>query len=211
LIEVRRAADRPISRSAGITTRHSFSSGSHYDPANTHFGRLVAHDEHVLEAGAGFDAHPHRGIDVVTWVLDGTLLHEDSTGRRTTVRRGTVQILLAGSGVVHSERNGGDGELRFVQMWLLGDSAVAPAYRLDGPAGVRLPGARLSVVSLADAPLTLPSAPFVHVYVSRGRADLTAAGLLATGDSARISPGNGHQIRGDGELVVIEMDEDAAA
>jgi hypothetical protein len=211
LIEVRRAGDRAISRSAGITTRHGFSSGSHYDPANTHFGRLVAHDEHLLEAGAGFDAHPHRGIDIVTWVLDGTLQHEDSTGRRTTVRQGTVQILLAGSGVVHAERNGGDGQLRFVQMWLLGDSAAAPAYRLGDPAGVLLPGARLRVVGLTDAPLTLPSAPFVHVYVSRGRADLTAAGPLAAGDSARVSPGDGNRIRGDAELVVIEMDDDAAA
>ena len=66
MIDVRRAADRTESRADGIVTRHSFSSGSHYDPANTQFGPLVAHDEHVLAPGSGFDMHPHRDVEIVT-------------------------------------------------------------------------------------------------------------------------------------------------
>ncbi len=205
MIEVRRGADRPTSSSPGIQTRHSFSSGAHYDPANTHFGRLVAHDEHVVQAGAGFDMHLHRAIDIVTWVLDGTLLHEDSAGNRNTVRPGMVQHLSAGSGIEHSERNGGDDELRFVQMWLLGESGTQPSYRVGESAALPLPGATLQVVRLAGRAFALPSAPFVHVFVVRGAADLTAAGALAAGDTARVSPCHRHRIDGDAELLVLQI------
>ena len=211
MIEVRRAADRAMSEAPGITTSHSFSSGAHYEPANTHFGLLVAHDEHVLQPGAGFDTHVHRGLEIVTWVLAGTLQHEDSTGRRTTVRPGMVQHLSAGSGVSHAERNGGDDELRFIQMWLLDDRRGEPAYRVETSDSLRLHGQERICTSpaLVGQPITLPDAPFVHVFVARGSAEVTAAGALATGDAARIFGCDGHRVSGDAELLILEMHADA--
>lgn len=181
MIDIRRAVDRTVTYGPGITTRHGFSSGAYYDPANTHFGRLVAHDVHALRPGAGFDTHPHRELEIVSWVLSGTLLHEDSTGRRHTVRHGTAQHLSAGDGVEHAERNGGDDELRFVQMWLLGEAGT-PSYRVQAPP-LRLDDARFEAVR-GDAQVT--TAPFVHVFVASGHARLGAIALGA-GDEVRIS------------------------
>ncbi|MFY9913979.1 MAG: pirin family protein [Nocardioidaceae bacterium] len=128
-----RSAERFVSRREGITTWHSFSFGDHYDPDNVSFGPLVAFNEELLEPGAGYAVHEHRDLDIVTWVVEGTLAHEDPEGRRVTVTNGTVQRLTAGNGVRHSEVNaGGPGEsLRLVQLWFRpgadGD-AVTPSY-----------------------------------------------------------------------------------
>ena len=120
-----------------MTTRHAFSFGAHYDPDNVGFGSLLAHNDERLASGRGFDDHPHRDTEIVTWVLSGSLLHEDSTGHAGIVVPGSVQRLSAGSGVVHAERNDAyrlDPDrprvpLRFVQSWVRPDVAgVSPAY-----------------------------------------------------------------------------------
>lgn len=209
MIEVRPSGDRAVTRSPGIMTLHSFSAGAHYDPANTHFGLLVAHDEHRLDPGAGFDMHAHRGLEILTWVIEGTLLHEDSMGRRHTVRHGMVAHQSAGSGMQHAERNGSETELRFVQMWLLGGSGP-PAYQVAETPTMHLPGAALEVVTLDASAARLPDAPFVHVFVVTGRVDLDVGGPLATGDAARLRTGGG-SVRGTGEVLVLEMDADATS
>lgn len=125
------ADGRFASTRPGITTRHCFSFGEGYDPTNVSFGSLVALNDEVLAPGACYAAHEHRDIDIVTWVLEGTLTHEDSTGARAAITKGTVQRLTAGTGVSHSESNGGaPGEsLRFVQMWFaLHGADVPPSY-----------------------------------------------------------------------------------
>ena len=198
MIEIRRAADRAVTVMPGITTTHGFSSGAHYDPANLSFGRLIAHDVHVLAPGAGFDRHPHRGLEIVSWVLSGALRHDGVSARPVTVRHGTVQHLSAGSGVEHEERNGASDELRFVQMWLLTDGPLGePAYRTGA---VDVPGARFDVVT---GVARLAAAPFVHVYVADGTARVGAAELDA-GDEARITD-EAVDVAARGELLVWEM------
>jgi redox-sensitive bicupin YhaK (pirin superfamily) len=205
VIEIRRGSDRTVTYGPGVTTWHSFSFGAHYDPANLSFGRLVAHDLHVVAPGGGFEHHPHRALEIVSWVLSGTLRHEDSSGqRRATVRHGTVQHLSAGSGVEHSERNGGAGELRFVQMWLLGEPG-RPDYRSGGEA-IQLNDARFYVLHL-DGGIRLPGRPFVHVYVAGGAVEIAGA-TLAAGDAARIRD-EATRAAGHGELLVWEMDAGA--
>ena len=136
-LRVQRAGERFVTEAAGITTRHTFSFGVHYDPGNIGFGSLLAHNDERLSSGRGFDDHPHRDTEIVTWVLSGSLLHEDSTGHSGIVHRGLVQRLSAGSGVVHAERNDAyrvDPDqprlpVRFVQSWVRPDVAgVVPAY-----------------------------------------------------------------------------------
>src|SRR3954451_10944344 len=113
-VEIRRGTGRFVDRGEGRETRHSFSFGEHYDPDNTRFGALVCHDDHRLRAGAGFAEHEHRDLEIVTWVLSGSLVHSDGSGAMSLVTPGTAQLLSAGSGVRHAEVAGDDaGPTRF--------------------------------------------------------------------------------------------------
>ena len=105
---IRRAAERFCTRieTDGKETWHSFSFGNHYDPSRISFGPIMAINEERLAPGAGYEPHKHREVDILTWVLNGTLAHEDSTGFGGDVTPGTLQHLNAGPGVTHSETNG---------------------------------------------------------------------------------------------------------
>lgn len=183
MLEVRRAQDRFVTRSPGVETRHCFSFGRHYDPAHTGHGRLVVHDEHLLEPGAGFGPHPHRDLEVVSWVLEGTLVHEDEGGR-ALVPAGVVQRMVAGDGVVHDER-AGDTRTRFVQLWLTAEPGRHRAYEqvVVGELAEVLPG--VSAGRLRTA-WRVPDAARVHVFVAGGTAVLDGTDLAA-GDSARLA------------------------
>lgn len=213
IIEVRRAADRLASHGDGIVSRHSFAFGPHYDPANTRFGALVAHNDDVLSPGAGFPEHPHRDLEIVTWVISGALQHADSTGGSAIVRPGMVGRLSTGAGVRHSETDassGGSGETRYVQMWLLPDAEGLPSYvtadvsallENDGfvavasgsePAAVTLRcKATLFVARLTTGTTaTISASALLHVFVARGSLTLTADTeqvQLLSGDAVRLT------------------------
>src|SRR5881396_2472897 len=123
-IDVLRDADRFVTERDGITTRHLLSFGGHYEPARTSIGPLIAHNDERLAAGHGYPSHRHSGVEIVTWVVSGRLLHSDGAGGRTVLEAGSVQVLSAGSGVVHEER-AADVPTRFIQMWLTLDAADA--------------------------------------------------------------------------------------
>jgi hypothetical protein len=112
-----RAGERASTVTGWLDSRHSFSYGSAYDPANTHFGLLLACNEDRLAAGAGFAEHPHRDVEVVTWVVSGSLRHADDTGHHGVARPGVVQRMSAGGGVRHSEY-AGEEPAHYVQMWV---------------------------------------------------------------------------------------------
>jgi redox-sensitive bicupin YhaK (pirin superfamily) len=131
-VAVHRAAERFVTRTDWLHSAHSFSFGSHFDPANTSHGLLVVHNEDIVSPGGGFDTHRHADMEIITWVLSGALAHEDSTGRRGVLTPGVVQRMSAGSGVQHSERNAsgdaGGEPVHFVQMWVVPDEpGVSPA------------------------------------------------------------------------------------
>jgi quercetin 2,3-dioxygenase len=168
-LTVQRAGERFVTEAAGISTRHAFSFGAHYDPDNIGFGRLLAHNDERLSSGRGFDYHPHRDTEIVTWVLSGSLLHEDSTGESGVVYPGLAQRLSAGSGVVHAERNDAyriDSSrprvpVRFVQSWVRPDSSgVVPSYAQQEIAPSALAGDWVPVASGGDsqAAITIGSA-----------------------------------------------------
>lgn len=187
----------------GGTTWHSFSFGPHYDPANTSHGPLLLHDEHVLDPGAGFDPHLHRDVEVVTWVLDGLLVHDGPGGRRE-LGPGSAQRLRAGSGAVHAER-AGDVATRFVQAWLLpderglppADDALTPEpaelgsglVPVAGPGGLELAvaGVGLRVARLAaDGSVRTSGAALEHLFVARGAVQAGEL-TLGAGDCLRSS------------------------
>src|SRR4051812_21250301 len=137
-IDVRRAADRAATRLDWLDSKHSFSFGRHYDPSNTHHGLLLVNNDDVVSPGTGFETHPHRDMEIVTWVLAGSLVHQDSTGHAGVIYPGLAQRMSAGTGILHSEKNdawrlepdrGSDEPVHFVQMWVLPDEAgITPGY-----------------------------------------------------------------------------------
>jgi quercetin 2,3-dioxygenase len=197
VIDIRRAADRYRVEQPGITTWHCFSSGAYFDPDNVAFGRLVACDEHLVAPGGGFTAHQHRGVELVSWVLEGTLAHEDSAGRRRLVVPGQAQYQLAGAGIQHSERNASTLEpLRFVQLWLLTDAELT-SYDVTTPP-VTLSVGDFDVLTRCRS--TQLAAPLIHLFVGSGNFHV-AGHDLAAGDSVRIT--NAVEVDGDGELLVV--------
>jgi redox-sensitive bicupin YhaK (pirin superfamily) len=211
VIDVRRAGERATTTTDWLTSRHSFSFGPHYDPGNVGHGVLVTHNEDVIVPGHGYGPHPHADLEIVTWVLEGSLVHEDSHGHSGVIGPGLAQRLSAGSGVVHSERNDASGAsvpTRFVQMWLLPDEpGLPPSYArsavdvrpgltalasgisgLDAAVRVHASGAALHVARLGPGEtVELPDAPRLHVFVARGSVDLEGAGRLDEGDAARFT------------------------
>src|SRR3977135_4700663 len=104
-VDIRRAADRAATKISWLDSKHSFSFGANYDPTNTHHGlRLVNNDDRV-DPGTGFETHPHRDMEIVTWVLQGSLVHQDSTGTAGVIYPGLAQRMSAGTGILHSEKN----------------------------------------------------------------------------------------------------------
>lgn len=98
-----------------------FSFADYYNPNNINFGVLRVINDDLVEAKEGFDTHPHRDMEIISYVVDGELTHGDSMGNNNTIRRGHVQYMSAGTGVYHSEHNLGNDTARFLQIWILPD------------------------------------------------------------------------------------------
>jgi redox-sensitive bicupin YhaK (pirin superfamily) len=139
LVEIRRAGDRAATKISWLDSKHSFSFGGNYDPSNTHHGLLLVNNDDVVRPGAGFETHPHRDMEIITWVLRGSLVHQDSTGHSGVIYPGLAQRMSAGRGILHSEKNDswrltGDTShsepVHFVQMWVVPDeSGITPGYQ----------------------------------------------------------------------------------
>jgi quercetin 2,3-dioxygenase len=222
---VRRAGDRARTRSDWLDSRHSFSFGRHYDPGNTHFGLLLVSNDDVVAPGGGFATHPHRDMEIVTWVVDGELAHTDSAGNSGVIYPGLAQRMSAGSGIRHSETNPAGRPVRFIQMWVRPDTEGGPpGYAQldinpelargglvpvasgrpsdDAALSIRQRDARLLAGRLRPGEsVDIPDAPYVHLFVVRGAATLTpadapdAAEHLSEGDAARLSAAAGHHLR----------------
>ena len=218
-VDIRRAADRGRTTTPWLESRHSFSFGDHYEPENTHFGRLLVNNDDIVAPGTGFDTHPHRDMEIVTWVLEGELAHQDSTGNHGVIYPGLAQRMSAGSGILHSEKNGSPTRpVHFVQMWVIPDeTAITPSYQqdeignqLDNVGFVTvasgIPGrdaalklhnraAALHVARLNSGDsIPLPSAPYLHVFTARGRLAIEDDGELAGGDAARFTDPDGRRL-----------------
>ena len=137
-VDVRKAEDRFKTRLSWLDSKHSFSFSSHYDPHNTHHGLLLVNNDDIVTPGRGFDTHPHRDMEIVTWVLTGSLVHQDSTGHSGVIYPGLAQRMSAGTGILHSEKNDSwrmqgvpehTDPVHFVQMWVVPDEdGITPGY-----------------------------------------------------------------------------------
>ena len=231
-VEVRRAAERAVTRTPWLTSRHSFSFGDHYDPANTHHGLLMVNNDDVVEPRSGFHRHPHRDMEIVTWVLRGSLTHQDSIGNRGVIYPGLAQRMSAGTGIMHSEKNdSADEPVHFVQMWVVPDQAgIAPTYQQHEINDGQLQGNLVTVASgipgrdaaialhnrraalhgarlAAGETVALPPAPYLHLFIARGRVTVEGGGALEVGDAVRFSDFDGAWVTAteNAELLAWEM------
>src|SRR6476659_116520 len=158
-VDVRRAADRFTSDFGWLDSKHSFSFGRHYDPANTHHGLLLVNNDDIVDPGPGFETHPHQDMEIVTWVPQGSLVHQDSTGHNGVISPGLAQRMSAGPGILRSEKNdsgrrGGETHrdpVHFVQMWVVPDEAnITPGYEQLEIGDELLSGGLVAVASGMD-------------------------------------------------------------
>lgn len=130
MIQVRKTGDRGRTLVDWLDSRHTFSFADYYDPNHVGFRALRVINEDRVQPGSGFPTHSHRDVEIITYVLDGTLEHRDSLGNGSAIRRGDIQRMSAGRGITHSEFNPSRSEeVHFLQVWILPEqSGIAPGY-----------------------------------------------------------------------------------
>jgi redox-sensitive bicupin YhaK (pirin superfamily) len=231
MITVRRSGDRGHFDHAWLDTRHTFSFADYRDPAHMGFRALRVINEDRVQPGQGFGMHPHRDMEIVSYVVSGALAHEDSLGHGSTIRPGDVQRMSAGTGVVHGEFNHSRTEpVHFLQIWILpAERGLRPGYEQkrfpDAEKRGRLrllaspDGANGSVTVHQDARLYAallapgeavrhPLAPGRHAWVQVIRGEVEAAGeRLAAGDGAAVSGEPGLSLRAlqDAEVLLFDL------
>ncbi|MGA8533358.1 MAG: pirin family protein [Candidatus Tumulicola sp.] len=228
---VQRSSERAYFDHGWLKTYHSFSFAEYHDANNLNWGALRVFNDDVVAGGSGFPAHPHRDMEIVTYVLSGRLAHRDSMGNHGIVGSGDVQFMSAGTGVTHSEFNAlPDEPLHLVQMWVLpGRLGRPPSYgqmefgidarrnrwlpMVSGEDRVQAPiritqRATLSVARLEGASVAHAFAPrrFGFLFVADGTVGANGE-RLRRGDAVRLYDVADLAIEGDGELVLWDLPE----
>ena len=229
MITIRKSNQRGHANHGWLDTNHTFSFASYYDPKNMGFRALRVINEDRVSPGRGFGSHPHRDMEILTYVLSGALTHKDSMGNVETLHANELQRISTGSGIVHSEYNASPDEpVHFLQIWIEpGEHGIKPTYEQtaiteEQKRGKLLPvageGGLLQIhqdarvlIGAADAGQTLtyaltPSrAAWVHVV--RGEA-LVNGKALSTSDAAAVTGESSLSIQGlngEGEVLVFDL------
>lgn len=217
-----------------LDSKQSFPATGNYDLAANAHGLLMVHNEDTVFPGEGFDSHQHQNMEILTWVLEGTLEHADSEGNTGSIRPGLIQRMSAGTGIRHTERNASSltsrEKLRVVQMWIPPDTdGAVPSYEeldvrdqlesgeligvasgMPGRTGVHIGNrfAALHVARLAPGQsIAVPDAPFGHVFVADGSVVFEDVGDLEQGDAVRLTATGGHSVTAStaSEILIWEM------
>jgi quercetin 2,3-dioxygenase len=231
MITIHKSNDRGHASHGWLDSRFSFSFAEYYDPEHVQFRTLrVMNDDHVA-GGGGFPTHPHRDMEIVTYVLDGALAHKDSMGNGSVIRPGDVQYMSAGTGVAHSEFNASEKEpVHLYQIWMFPDKKnYEPTYdqkhfteadkrgklRLmaspdgrDGSVKIRQHNELYATVLGAGESVKHQLKPERHAYVQVARGSVKLNGKeLETGDGAAISEEKSLQLTGvkDAEVLLFDL------
>jgi redox-sensitive bicupin YhaK (pirin superfamily) len=230
---VRRAAERGHANHGWLDTWHSFSFASYHDPRHEGFRALRVINEDWIAPGTGFPTHPHRDMEIVTYVLEGALEHKDSTGNGGVIRPGEVQRMSAGRGIRHSEFNASKRErVHLLQIWILPEHAGGPPsydqrvyseadrrdrLRLvasrdgrDGSISIRRDANVHAAILSPGRRVAHENRPGRHVWLQVARGALTVGGTpLSAGDGASTSdPGTLDLVAGPAGTEVLLFDLD---
>jgi quercetin 2,3-dioxygenase len=226
---IQRSQDRYCADHGWLKTCYSFSFADYYDPNNQNWGALRVLNDDRIAAGQGFPPHPHRDMEIITYVLSGALEHQDSMGNRGVVGPGGIQYMSAGAGVRHSEFNHSKtDELHLVQMWIVppktglptqyGQRDFAMADRdgrwllvASGKAGANASislqqNAAFSVARLVDGAVdySFDPARLGFLFVAEG-AVVANSERLETGDAVRMAAITSLDVKGNGELLLWDL------
>lgn len=210
MIEIRKAGERGHFNFGWLDTWHSFSFGHYRDPKQQGFSDLLVINDDVVQPGMGFGTHPHRDMEIFTYILSGALEHKDSMGTGSIIRPGDVQMMSAGSGIQHSEFNPSKAELvHLLQIWIVPDRrGVVPRYQQVNFDAAEKRGKLRLIISPDSAEdslnvyqdvrvyaglfdgeesfdLVLEADRYAYVHVARGTLEVNGMRLTA-GDGARV-------------------------
>jgi redox-sensitive bicupin YhaK (pirin superfamily) len=212
MLQIRRSEDRGHNKISWLDSRFTFSFDRYYDPDHTQFRSLRVINEDVVAPGGGFPTHPHRDMEILTWILDGALEHRDNTGGSGVIRPGELQHMTAGGGVMHSEFNPSQkNPVHLLQIWLLPDRKnLKPEYEQVAFTDAELRG-KFNLVAGPKAPVTIHQD--VNLYIARLDKGAEAKHSLAPGRYAwiQIASGavklNGTDLKGgDGAAISDESE-----
>jgi redox-sensitive bicupin YhaK (pirin superfamily) len=230
MIAVRKSKDRGHADHGWLDTRFTFSFAEYFDPEHVQFRTLRVMNDDRVSGGGGFPTHPHRDMEIVTYVLEGALAHKDSMGNGSTIKPGDVQYMSAGTGVAHSEFNASQTEpVHLYQIWMFPDkNGYKPAYdqkyfspedkrgklRLlvspdgrEGSVKIRQDNDLYATILGAGEKVKHELKPGRHAYVQVARGSVTLNGKkLETGDGAAISEEKTLEIVGADEAEVLLFD-----
>ncbi|MFC4770030.1 pirin family protein [Effusibacillus consociatus] len=211
MIRIIRSNERYLAEHGWLTSRFSFSFAEYYDPNNRLFGPMRVLNDDIIQPETGFGMHPHAEMEIVTYMISGELMHEDSAGNREILRAGELQRMSAGTGIYHSEVNPStDTPAHLLQMWFLPDTkGLTPSYEQKGfPREAKI-GRLLPVVSnrkfegnlhihqdmtiylsVLEAGTNLShqseEGRRTHLFVIDGELTLNGSEKMSQGDAARI-------------------------
>jgi redox-sensitive bicupin YhaK (pirin superfamily) len=229
MIEIRRSEERGHANHGWLDSHFSFSFADYFDPQHVQFRTLRVLNDDRIAGGAGFGEHPHRDMEIVTYVLDGALQHRDSMGNGSVIKPGDVQYMSAGTGVTHSEFNPSKDPLHLLQIWMVPEKrGFKPAYdqktfteeekraklRLvaspDGAEGsvkIRQDNSLYAAILDRDETVRHELRPGRHAYVqvAKGQAKLNGT-ALQQGDGAAISEEKAVELTGIKNAEVLLFD-----
>lgn len=211
MIQVIPSKDRYFADHGWLQTRWHFSFSDYYDPQNMQWGALRVFNDDVIQPGQGFGMHPHRDMEIVTYVLEGALEHRDSLGNTGVIHPGEVQVMRAGTGIVHSEYNHSKKEpLHLLQLWILPRTkGLAPRWEQQRFSREERAGKLLPVVSAGNAngksaaaaiPGTMQIDQDATIYLSSLAAGQQAAHASAAGHKVYLFVMNG-EVKVNGSAV----------
>jgi quercetin 2,3-dioxygenase len=212
MIQIRPSEERGHNKISWLESRFSFSFDQYYDPEHIQFRSLRVINEDVVAPGQGFGMHPHRDMEILTWILDGSLEHRDSMGSGAVIRPGELQHMSAGTGVMHSEFNPSpNNPTHLLQIWILPERKnLKPEYKQLAFSDKELRG-KFHLVAGPEAPVTIHQD--ANLYIARLDKGASASHSLADGRHAWIQVArgtvrlNGTQLKqGDGAAVSQESE-----
>jgi redox-sensitive bicupin YhaK (pirin superfamily) len=202
MLTIRRSEERGKGDHGWLKSRHSFSFGDYYDPAHESFGALRVINEDWIAGGAGFPPHPHRDMEIVTYILGGAIAHKDNTGGGGTIRPGEIQRMSAGSGIVHAEFNASPTEeCHLLQIWIMPSKrGIQPGYeqKTIDPASVQNKFARIAAPEPRENEVRLVQD--AEIWSARLDAGVEAIHPLAQGRKAWLHVAKGEVKLGDETL-----------